>query len=176
MSKDLEFFKRILYEAEDGPDLSVDSGDAPDTADAPDLSMDDSQDAVGDAPELDMDETYDANEQDESQEQQQELELDEKISTVMNMNLYKRYLSLLNGIGAQISTIKSKNDMLQSLSPESTSITSSLNQLDENIRLYITNHFMDEKYSKNLLFFNKCLNLYKLLNDVFVKNVKSGIS
>ena len=39
-------------------------------------------------------------------------------------------------------------------------------RLDENIRLYLKNSFINENYSKNLLFFNKCLNLLKLLNDI----------
>jgi len=103
------------------------------------------------------------------------LGLDEKISAIMNMNLYQRYLSLLNTIGGQLTMIKNNSDILHTLSADSLDIVESLKKLDENIRLYLKNSFLNENYSKNLLFFNKCLNLLKLLNDVFDSNVKKGI-
>lgn len=108
-------------------------------------------------------------------DQLQNLGLDEKISAIMNMNLYQRYLSLLNTIGGQLTMLKNNSDILHSLSADSTEIIESLKKLDENIRLYLKNSFLNENYSKNLLFFNKCLNLLKLLNDVFDSNVKKGI-
>jgi|GEM_PF-2166485 len=105
----------------------------------------------------------------------QNLGLDDKISAIMNMNLYQRYLALLNTIGGQLTMIKNNSDMLYTLSAESLEIIESLKKLDENIRLYIKNSFLNENYSKNLLFFNKCLNLLKLLNDVFDSEIKKGL-
>lgn len=101
--------------------------------------------------------------------------LDDKVSAIMNMNLYQRYLALLNTIGGQLTMIKNNSDMLYTLSSDSLSILDSLKKLDENIRLYLKNSFLNENYSKNLLFFNKCLNLLKLLNDVFDSDIKKGL-
>ena len=71
--------------------------------------------------------------------------------------------------------LKTNGDVLFTLSPESLDIVGSLKRLDENVRLYLKNTFLNENYSGNLLFFNKCLNLLKLLNDVFDRNVRKGI-
>jgi hypothetical protein len=108
-------------------------------------------------------------------EAEEELELDEKISAIMNQNLYQRYLALLNNVGNQLSMIKNHSDVLYTLSNDSLEVIGSLKKLDENIRLYLANTFLTENYSKNLLFFNKCLNLLKLLNDIFEKNIRKGI-
>ena len=48
-------------------------------------------------------------------------------------------------------------------------------QLDENIRLYLKDIFLNENYSKNLLFFNKCLNLLNILNKIFSQKIRKGI-
>ena len=111
----------------------------------------------------------------DEQDPNQNLNFDEKISAIMNMNLYQRFLSLLNNIGGQLSMIKNNSDMLYTLSNDSLDIIESLKKLDENVRLYLTNYFLNENYSKNLLFFNKCLNLLKLLNNIFEKNIQKGI-
>lgn len=102
--------------------------------------------------------------------------LDEKVSAIMNMNLYQRYLTLLNNIASQLSMVKDNSDILHTVSPDSLDVIDSLKKLDENIRLYLKNTFINENYSKNLLFFNKCLNLLKLLNNTFNENIKRGIS
>lgn len=112
---------------------------------------------------------------DNPDDQLQNLGLDDKVSAIMNMNLYQRYLALLNTIGGQLTMIKNNSDMLYTLSADSLDIIESLKKLDENIRLYLKNSFLNENYSKNLLFFNKCLNLLKLLNDVFDSDIKKGI-
>lgn len=93
----------------------------------------------------------------------------------MNVQLYQKFLSLLNNIGSELTMCKINNDILYTLSPDTMNLVPALKKLDENIRLYLQNAFIHENYSKNLLFFNKCLNLLKLLNDVFDKDVKKGV-
>lgn len=130
---------------------------------------------VGDFPE---DETFDdagTGEQDDGNTDG-DLGIDDKVSAIMNMNLYQRFISLLTSIGSQITSIKNNSDVLYTLSEDSVDIVDSLKKLDENIRLYLKNTFINENYSKNLLFFNKCLNLLKLLNDVFDEKVRKGIN
>lgn len=102
-------------------------------------------------------------------------ELDEKVSAILNMNLYQRFLGLLSTIGSQLSMIRDNSDILFSISKDSLKTSSNLKRLDKNIRLYLKNSFVHENYSKNLLFFNKCLNLLKLLDDVFNKDITKGI-
>jgi len=188
MSKELSLFQQIIYEApgDENPPPDIGSGEpSPDIPeDPPDIDMSAGDDTGGgsveDPPDIGMgdEEGYgDPGEEygGENQEGEPELNVDEKISAIMNMNLYQRYLSLLNNIGNQLSVIKNNSDMLFTLSNESLDIISSLKKLDENIRLYLSNYYMDESYSKNLLFFNKCINLLKLLNDIFDKNIRKGI-
>lgn len=128
---------------------------------------------VGDFPE---DESFDDGGVDEQNDGNMDLGIDDKVSAIMNMNLYQRFISLLTSIGTQITSIKNNSDVLYTLSKDSVDIVQSLKNLDENIRLYLKNTFINENYSKNLLFFNKCLNLLKLLNDIFDKNVRKGIN
>jgi len=150
-------------------DFGTDGGDAGGADDGPPDMPDEmgEDDFSGDMPEEGAEENPD--------DKLKNLGLDEKISAIMNMNLYQRYLSLLNTIGGQLTMIKNNSDILHTLSADSLDIVESLKKLDENIRLYLKNSFLNENYSKNLLFFNKCLNLLKLLNDVFDSNVKKGI-
>lgn len=105
----------------------------------------------------------------------QELHLNEKISAIMNMQLYQRFLSLLNVAKGQVSSISDNSDILASIVPETFDILSSLKRLDENINLYLSNKFLNTDYSMNLLFFNKCLNLLKFVNDMFDQKVHKGI-
>lgn len=170
----------------DPPDIQSESNDdvAPDIDDsvgddfpAGDLGTDDTPPDIGD--DAGSDEGFDDfSGDDESTDEQSSVDvgLDDKVSAIMNMNLYQRYLSLLNTIASQTTMIKNNSDILHTISPESLDIIDSLKKLDENIRLYIKNTFINENYSRNLLFFNKCLNLLKLLNDIFEKNVNKGIS
>lgn len=106
----------------------------------------------------------------------EDLDLDEKISTVMNSNLYQRFLTLVNTISSQLSVLKDNNDIIYSASPKSLGIIESLKKLRENINLYLAYYFINNNYSKNLLFFNKCLNLLNLLNKNFEKDLKQGIN
>jgi hypothetical protein len=185
----LTYFEKFLYEApdDDPPDApSGDTGppDMPDDSPPPDMDGGDPPDMNGgDPPDMgdegsfdgmdDMggdDQTDQANPDDQAPEG-----LDEKISAIMNMNLYEKYLSLLNTISNQLTMVKLNNDVLYTLSPSSIDIVPQLKKLDENIRLYLKNSFTHEAYSKNLLFFNKCLNLLKLLDNMFDKDVRGGI-
>lgn len=198
----VSLFDKVMYEAPgDPPDISAEGAGPPDTG-PPDLSSGSSEtppdmtdegggetppdigDGEGtDPPDMEVD-FGDENPEDqgfgddqsmEGEDQTQNLNFDEKISAIMNMNLYQRFLSLLNNIGGQLSMIKNNSDMLYTLSNESLDILESLKKLDENVRLYLANYFLNENYSKNLLFFNKCLNLLKLLNNIFEKNIQKGI-
>lgn len=194
--KELSMFEKFLYEApgDDPPDAPqadsppdvpaeapADSGppDIPDDAGAdvaddgpPDMPPD-GEDGFGDEGGFGDEETSDGGEGNENPE---DLGLDDKVSAIMNMNLYQRFLSLMNTIGAQLTMLRNNGDVLYTLSSNSLDTVESLKKLDENIRLYLKNTFLNENYSKNLLFFNKCLNLLKLLNDVFDKNIKKGIN
>lgn len=158
----------------DPPDMSMsDDTAAPDMNDPP--SMDDSPD-IGDMSSPDMGDGSDEyNMGDSNQEQpSQELNIDEKISAIMNQRLYQKFLTLLNTINVQLSVIKNNSDIFATLSPDVETIES-LKRLDENIRLYLNNQFQDESYSQNLLFYNKCLNLLKMLIDIFDKKIRKGM-
>lgn len=196
----MNMFERFLYEApgDDPPDTSPPTESPPDVPDNPpeidqgdnledppeiDLGDDNDGGGFGDSP-PDMDDSFGTDDGSMNNEtndtgdenQNKDIGLDEKISAIMNMNLYQKFLSLLNTIAGQQTMLKNNSDILYSLSPESLDTIDSLKKLDENIRLYLKNYFLNENYSKNLLFFNKCLNLLKLLNDVLDKNVRKGIN
>lgn len=155
----------------DDPPLLTDEGGG-------DMSFDDPP-ALGDGDDFGMGD--DQENQDQQQMQDADIDgdgdigLDDKVSAVMNVSLYQRYLSLLTNISQELSSIRNNNDIIYTLSEDTTKIVDSLNRLDENIRLYMKNSFPHENYSKNLLFFNKCLNLLKLLNDSFNSSIKKGM-
>lgn len=198
MPDPLSIFTQYMTEApDDPPDIPAEDAGPPDIPD--DMPADEPTDAGGDGsppdiddgsdmgadapPDIGMDDQGDggfgddgASEDDqESEDSPQNFELDEKISAIMNMNLYQRFLSLLDSLGNQLIGLNNNSDVLSSVTPECNDMISSLKKLDENIRLYLKNYFIHENYSKNLLFFNKCLNLLKLLNDNFDKKVRKGI-
>ena len=197
MNEDQKLFERFLFEApgDDPPDAQMaDTGppempdDAADTAsppDMPDLGGDDTGGGDdGGPPDLGGNDDFGGfggdeeganDEGNDEGDDNNSLELDEKISAIMNMQLYQRYLSLLNTITGQLTTVKNNSDVLYSISPDSLDIIEQLKKLDENVRLYIKNSFLHENYSKNLLFFNKCLNLLQLLNVEFDKVIQKGI-
>lgn len=151
------------------PDIPDDVGTESDNDAPPDMTDEDPSDAgLGDT-------GFDDGQQQEEEDPNKTMKLDAKVSTVMNVNLYQRYLTLLNTINTQLSMIKNNGDMIYTLSDQTSSIIASLKKLDENIRLYMSNIFLEENYSRNLLFFNKCLNLLKLLNDSFDASIQKGI-
>ena len=183
--KELSLFERIITEAPEDevvpdapPDIPPDMPEVqpPDdnldigagTADAPPDAGMTEEDTGGD-----MGGGMDFSGEEETPSE--ELELDEKISSILNMNLYQRFLSLLNNIGNQLSLIKSNSDVIRTIHDDSLELIGSLKKLDENIRLYLNNYFMNENYSKNLLFFNKCINLMHQLNNNFSKEIDKGI-
>lgn len=201
MSIELNIFERFLFEAPEDeipPDM-VNNNDPPDIPDGAEndeppelddnLSGDPDNINTGDDMPPDMPDEFSEedfnneemgddgsdNESEESNNNLKNIGLDDKVSAIMNMNLYQRFLSLLNTIGNQLTMIKNNSDILYTLSKDSLDTVESLKKLDENIRLYLKNSFLNENYSKNLLFFNKCLNLLKLLNDVFEGSVNKGI-
>lgn len=192
---ELSMFERFLYEApgDDPPDAPATESppdvpaEAPDDSGPPDIPDDAGADTADDGPPdmpPDGEDGFDDgggfgdggdDGGEGGQEDPDNLGLDDKVSAIMNMNLYQRFLSLMNTIGGQLTMLRNNGDVLYTLSSTSLDIVESLKKLDENIRLYLKNTFLNENYSKNLLFFNKCLNLLKLLNDVFDKDVRKGI-
>lgn len=165
------------------PDIPDDMGEMSD--DPPDISENDNMGMDDDLPpDMDMgdEDLFGDNEEDSMDDDDQSggsnnvnLGLDEKISAIMNKSLYQRFLSLLSKINNQLSSIEKNGDVLYALSKDSLDIIGSLNRLDENIRLYLENKFMNENFSVNQFFFNECLNLFKLLNDKFDKQIHKGI-
>jgi hypothetical protein len=195
MSQETSMFDRIFLEApgDPPPDMPADAtptdtggdappemdmgGDDPDISDPPDMGDDNMS---GDPP--DLGEEGDFGGEDQGMEDQPEeedpnanLEFDEKISRIMNMNLYQRYLALLNNIGGQLTMLKDNSDTLYAVSEDSIDIIAALKKLDENVRLYLKNYFIQENFSKNRLFFDKCLNLLNLLNEIFQKKIEKGL-
>lgn len=200
MDEEISLFERLLTEAEGDapPDADMGSGggdtgppDIPDGAQnddgPPDMGGDEPPDMgdAGDEPpdmgdDFGMDDGSGGEGGDNGQEggegQENQIDgLDEKVSAIMNQQLYQKFLSMLNTISSQQNQIRSNNDILYALSPESLDIADSLSKLDENIRLYLKDIFLNENYSKNLLFFNKCLNLLNILNKIFSQKIRKGI-
>lgn len=121
----------------------------------------------------DMDEDQEGHEMDGGV---QGMQLSEKISAILNNILYQRFLSLLNNVEGQLTASKNNNDVLLSLIKDDyDDYITRLKKLEENIRLYLKNSFIHKDYGKNLLFFNMCLNLLKLLNDKLDEKVHKAI-
>ena len=150
----------------DIPDDDTTTDDTTDDGPPPDMGDDDSMDDFG---------TDDTEPNEDEEGSSKKLGLDEKVSAIMNMNLYQRFMTMLTKITTQIGAMKNNMDVLHAITPEVIEVMESLSRLEENIRLYLKNNFTTENYSKNLLFFNKCLNLMKLLNDSFDKAIRKGI-
>jgi len=193
MSNSLDFFKQVLYEApgdeapadppaempavdNSPPDSMPDASPADDLGspppEMPDVGSDDnSSDDMGGG--MDDFGSDDDSNNDNSKEKKN-LEIDEKISNILNKLLYDKFLTLLNQIGSQLSNIKNNNEVLHTLVPNLGELTEQYKRLDESIRLYINDSFLYENSSKNLLFFNQCLNALKLLNDRFSDEINKG--
>lgn len=189
MEKTLSFFEQVLLEApgdetppdDASPEPAPDAGSPPDM---PDIGGGDNPDGEESPPDM-QDDTQpdddfgsdfgsDDNDQQNNQDQNN-IGIDEKISNILNKLLYDKFLTLLNQIGSQISNIKNNNEILHSLIPNLGEISEEFKRLDESIRLYINDFFIYENSSKNLLFFNQCLNALKLLNEKFSHEINKGI-
>ena len=154
---------------DDGPpDLNLDDAGGDDTPPVddiedgpPDLGEDDfGGDDFGDAP-LDQDNNN--------------MKIDDKVSSILNLNLYQSYVELLTQVSSQIASMKHNADLLYAITPDTDYVVKALRKLEENMRLYIDNVFTNERYEKNLLFYNKCKNLNKFLNDKFDSLIHKGI-
>lgn len=179
-----DLFKSWIFEEDNsdppeiedpGEDSEIGDSGPPDIVDdnpPPDMSMDDmGDDEFGDS-EFGDEEQSEENPEDNLNN----LELDEKISAIMNNKLYQRYLSMINSIGSHISQITDNNDIMFSLLGDGyDELLDKFKKLDENIKLWMKNNFINENYSKNLLFFNMCLNLLNLLNDSLEDKIKKAI-
>lgn len=185
-------FEKWLFEADEPPDIDMSNNDETNNENTPDIPDDASStdgppdidtDFGNDMPDMDNTENDDFQNNDfedideaNPDDENKVLELDDKVSAILNNRLYQRYLSMLNNIGSQITIINNNSDVLFTLiSDEYSEYIKHLKKLDENIRLYLKNNFINENYSKNLLFFNKCSNLLKLLNDSFDEKIKKGV-
>ena len=193
MEQETSMFDRIFLEADDAPpDMPADASPPPDSGGTDPPEMDDGSDEdpmdtppdvggdeTGEPPDLSEDGFGEEDQGMEDQPQEEDpntnIEFDEKISRIMNMNLYQRYLALLNNINGQLTMLKDNSDTLYAVSEDSIDIISALNKLDENVRLYLKNYFIQENFSKNRLFFDKCLNLLNLLNEIFQKKIEKGL-
>ena len=189
MEKTLSFFEQVLLEApgDETPEPPADTSTEPvPDAGPPDMPNADEGDALAgevappdmqdDAPaEDDFGSDFGSDDDQQNDQDQNNLGIDEKISNILNKLLYDKFLTLLNQIGSQISNIKNNNEILHSLVPNLGEISEEFKRLDESIRLYINNSFIYENSSKNLLFFNQCLNALKLLNERFSHEINKGI-
>ena len=139
----------------------TDTDEGIDISDPPDLTEDD---MPGDDSFTDVD-TPDLN----------NLSIDEKISSILNVNLYKNYMQLLSDIGTQLNTIKNNIDIFQALNKDTNNTVKAIRDLDSNLRDYMVNTFKDERYENNLLFYNKCKALYQMLNEKFEKDIHKAV-
>lgn len=188
------FFEKVFFEADDAPpDMAGATAPADGTADPPPSPGGDAAPDMGGTDEFGMGDPNGGgppdieepgedfggegggeNSEEDSEDDPANMKFDDKISNVMNMNLYQRFLNMLNSITSQVNTIKDNADIINALTKDASDLVPSLQKLDENIRLYLSNFFLNENYSKNLLFFNKCLNEYNLHREFFTKEIKKA--
>lgn len=187
----MSLFEQWMFEApgdDPAPDVPADTAapdvpadDAP-SADPPDIGGDDMGDAPADdgPPDIGGDDfggdDFGGDDNIIPEEGSGDMGLSEKISSILNMNLYQSYLELISQIGSQISSMKDNADLLYAITPKVDTVVKRLKDLEENIRLYIDNHYLNEKYEKNRLFYNKCKNLANLIdrdfNNMISKEIK----
>ena len=155
------------YASDDGgADANVDNSDAP-----PDMGGDEfsSDDSFGDE-----DGSDDSGEEKET-EDSAPVGLDNKVSAILNAGLYKKNLALLSELTLKRNTIKDNIDVIRTLDPDAMEISENLQRLEDNIREYNDHTFLDENYSKNRLFYDKCLNMYNLLCQRFRDQMAKAI-
>jgi len=193
MEKKFSFFEQVLFEApgdeapadapaDTPPDMNMDAPNMPDDTgdmdmgDAPDMPADSDFDTGNDDFGSDMDDfgDDDSNDENNGDDKNKKLDIDEKISNILNKLLYDKFLTLLNQIGSQLSNIKNNGEILHSLVPNIGDITEEFKRLDESIRLYINNSFTYNNSSKNQLFFNQCINALKMLNEKFSHEINKS--
>ena len=190
MSEELDFFRSYLMEAPGDDDIPPDeqqltnvndmdttAGDEP-----PAMNDDTPTDDIGgddlggdEPPDLGFGDDDDSFTSDDEGGESQPGGLDDKISSIMNVNLYQKFLTLVSDINAQVNNIKSNTDILFALNADSLNIVKPLEKLDENVRLYLKNSFSNERFEKNTLFYNKCVNLFNLLSQKFDAEISKGI-
>ena len=141
----------------------------------PDMDMGGMDMSMGDGGGDDMGFGDDQQQQQNGDLPNENLAINDKVSLLMNVNLYNHYLSLRDKLKGELSSINNNKDILYSISKDIPGIVSDLNKLENNVSTYMRNLFSNESYSKNLLFFNKCVNLYKLIIDEFNDLTKKGI-
>lgn len=192
MISDENVFLKVMFEAPEDeggddmpPDISGDDFAADDSAGEPNAdTSDDPPDITGDdfSPDdsfSDADGTTDGG--DESSGEEKETEdsapkgLDDKVSAILNSGLYKKNLALLSELTLKRNTIKDNIDVIRTLDPDAMEITEQLQRLEDNIREYNDHTFLNENYSKNRLFYDKCLNLYNLLCQRFKDQMAKAI-
>lgn len=179
----VSLFGQLFLEAPEDdipPDIEA-PADAPATEEAaPDDTPPEEGIPTDDAPpDIDAEATEDMFGSDDTATEEQpkeDITVSEKISNIMNRGLFQKFISLLNTIELQISTIKSNSDVLFSLSEKCIQVMKGLEKLNDNIRLYLSNQFEDTNYSENLFFYHKCSNLLSLLNDDLDKAVSGSVS
>lgn len=177
-------FYRILMEAPEDegnpPEISDDVGaidDAPPDADNTATPVEAPPDIGGDdfgSNDMESDMDLGGNEEEKPSEDEPQ-GLDNKVSAVLNSGLYKKTLTLLSEITKKKETIKDNIDIIRTLDPDSVIIQEQLERLEDNIRDYNEHHFLSENYSKNLLFYTKCLNLYNQIVLQFSEKINKAI-
>lgn len=200
MSDEPNIFEQFMFEApDDDPGADVTSDESPasddagavppddngDTDAAPDIDDTTPDDGMGDIDDTggdddappDIDDDTDSGDDYTGDEEapQKNMHLNDKVSAILNVNLYQTFLNLLDSINSHVTVLDDNRDMFTSLSKDAMEIVPALKKLDDNIRLYLDNTFVNERYEKNLLFFNKCLNLFNLLDDKFSDQISKGI-
>lgn len=168
----MSLFERVFFEApeDDPPDMTPPAmDDAP-----PDMGGADDPPPDIDPGDMDMD-AGDGGfgyEDDAEDGDVENLNFDDKISIIMNQRLYERFIKLHMTLKNQLKIFNKNMDLIDAISDKNDSILTSLTKLNENVEEYMSEYFMNENYSKNLLFFNKCINLYNLLQKTFDKEIK----
>lgn len=152
------------------PDL-----DMSDTSSDADLPADEGDDLPPDLEDGDFNMDEDMGEDIPEENPTADMHIDDKVSSILNLNLYQQYTALLSQVSVQINSINKNTDLLYAITKDTESILSALRKLEENMRLYVDNNFSNERYEKNLLFYNKCKNLNKFLNDKFDSIIHKGI-
>lgn len=99
---------------------------------------------------------------------------DKKISDTLNRNLYQHYISLKKTINQELTMTEDNLDFIDPEVLKDTNLVEILKKLSSNMDLYLMNNFLNNDYSKNVFFYNKCLNMVNLVNIEFSKALKKS--